>query len=93
MANLILPYPYQLPQDIYAKNLPQPPAPVPIPPEQPPVIVAPPADTTASVNSGGVYYGSTPPASPQYGWLWTQGQGHLYVYMEPGIWTQVSTNW
>jgi hypothetical protein len=93
MANLILPYPYQLPQDIYAKNLPPPPAPVPPTPPEQPVIIATPPDTTASVNSGGVYYGPTPPASPQYGWLWTIGQGRLYVYMEPGIWTQVATNW
>jgi hypothetical protein len=93
MANLILPYPFQLPQDIYAKNLPQPPVPVPSPPVQPPVVETPPVDTTVSVNNGGIYYGPTPPPNPSYGWLWTQGQGRMYMYMEPGIWSQVATNW
>jgi hypothetical protein len=94
VPNLILPYPFQLPQDIYAKTLPQPPVPVlPTPPEQPPITAAPPVDTTASVNNGGIYYGSTPPDSPLYGWLWTNTNGALYVYMEPGVWSQVGTNW
>jgi hypothetical protein len=94
MANLILPYPFQLPQDIYAKSLPQPPAPAPpAPPEQPILPYNPPADPTASVNNGGIYYGPTPPANPSYGWLWTAGKGYLYVYIEPGIWSQIATNW
>jgi hypothetical protein len=91
MANLILPYPSQLPQDYYNKNLP--PAAVALPPVSepiPPPYIPPPL---ATVNSGGVYYGPIPPAGPQYGWLWTQGQGRLFMYTEPGIWTQVSTNW
>jgi hypothetical protein len=93
MANLILPYPYQLPQDIYAKSLPQPPAPVPPAPEPPVVTVTPPVDTSIAVNSGGIYYGPTPPLNPSYGWLWTAGKGYLYVYMEPGVWSQIATNW
>jgi hypothetical protein len=93
MPNLILPYPFQLPQDIYAKNLPPPPAPVlPTPPEQPPAIV-PPIDETIAVNNGGIYYGPAPPLNPSYGWLWTAGKGYLYVYMEPGVWSQIATNW
>jgi hypothetical protein len=87
----ILPAPQQLPQDYYASQV-------------PPVEVAPPPDVTppdippfvppdVTVSSGGVYYGPTPPDSPQYGWLWTMGQGRLFVYMEPGIWTQIGTNW
>jgi hypothetical protein len=90
MASWVLPYPAQLPQDYYAKGLP--PASVPVPP----VVVTSPAPIPvppATVSSGGVYYGPTPPDDPQYGWLWTMGQGRLFVYMEPGVWTQVSTNW
>jgi hypothetical protein len=93
MAGLILPYPFQLPQDIYAKNLPQPPVSVPLPPVQPSIDVTLPVDTTASVNSGGIYYGPTAPPNPSYGWLWTAGKGYLYVYMEPGVWSQIATNW
>jgi hypothetical protein len=87
-----LAYPSQLPQDYYNKNLPSvavsPPTSVPEP--TPPPYVPPPS---ATVTSGGVYYGPVPPANPQYGWLWTMGQGRLFMYTEPGIWTQVSTNW
>ena len=94
MVNPILPYPFQLPQDIYAKNIPAAPAPTPTPPpEQPIYILPPPVDTTIAVSNGGIYYGPNPPANPQYGWLWTAGKGFLYVYMEPGIWSQVATNW
>jgi hypothetical protein len=90
MVDLILPYPVQLPQDYYNKNLPPvvaappPVVPEPVPPYIPPDV---------TVSSGGIYYGPTPPDNPQYGWLWTMGQGRLFVYMEPGIWVQVSTNW
>jgi hypothetical protein len=87
----ILPAPQQLPQDYYARQVPPPVVtlpPVVTPPDIPPYV---PPD--AAVSSGGVYYGPTPPVDPQYGWLWTMGQGRLFVYMEPGVWTQVSTNW
>jgi hypothetical protein len=93
MPNLILPYPFQLPQDIYAKSLPQPSAPIVTPPEQPSVTEPAPDDTSTSVNSGGIYYGSTPPANPSNGWLWTNTQGALFVYMDPGVWSQIGTNW
>ena len=88
----LLPYPAQLPQDSYAKNFPVSTPSVPISPEVPVVTPTPPSSGGA-VSSGGVYYGSTPPANPQYGWLWTRGYGYLYVYMEPGVWSQVGTNW
>ena len=88
----ILPYPAQLPQDYYTKNLPPPFAPVTPSALTPPIVVAPPAPG-ASVNNGGIYYGVSPPSNPQYGWLWTQGSGRLFIYTEPGIWSQVGTNW
>jgi hypothetical protein len=88
----LLPYPAQLPQDYFNKNYPVAAPVAPSGPTTPPAVsVVPPI--TVTINSGGVYYGPTPPASPQYGWLWTMGQGRLFVYMEPGVWTQVSTNW
>jgi hypothetical protein len=91
MADRILPYPAQLPQDFYAKGLPEAPSP---PPTIPPSTALPPTIPTPTVvNSGGVYYGDTPPDDPLYGWLWTNTQGALYVYMEPGVWSQVGTNW
>jgi len=88
----LLPYPRQLPQDYYSKNLP------PTPTPQPPVPgldfpLPPTSPSTVAVNNGGIYYGDLPPANPQYGWLWTRGKGYLYLYMEPGIWLQVGTNW
>ena len=93
MVNPILPYPFQLPQDIAAKNVPVAPVPTPTPPIIVDNPIPPIPDPTQSVNSGGIYYGPTPPVSPEYGWLWTAGKGYLYVYMEPGIWSQVATNW
>jgi hypothetical protein len=88
----ILPAPQQLPQDYFANQIP--PTEVAVPPPDVTVPIVPPyVPPPATVTSGGVYYGPTPPADPQYGWLWTMGQGRLFVYMEPGIWTQVSTNW
>ena len=89
----ILPYPDQLPQDYYAKNLPPgaaagPTPGVPIPPELPP-----PVDPNAAVNNGGLWYGDIPPDSPLNGWLWSNSQGQLFIYMDPGVWTQIGTNW
>jgi hypothetical protein len=90
--NLILPYPFQLPQDIALKNAP--PALTPTPPTPPETVVTPPpVDTGGASNYGGIWYGPTPPNNPLYGWLWTAGSGSLYVYIEPGIWQQVATNW
>ena len=88
--NNILPYPYQLPQDYYAKNVP--PTPV-----VPPTVVTPPSEgsyeSPDTINTGGAYYGTTPPLNPQNGWLWTDGSGALYVYTDPGVWQQIATNW
>jgi hypothetical protein len=88
-----LPYPRQLPQDYYTKNLPSSDGSVPVP-------VSPDTGDDSSniidsgyVNNGGVYYGNAPPDNPLYGWLWTNTQGALYVYMEPGVWSQIGTNW
>lgn len=89
----ILPYPFQLPQDFYAKNY-VPPVVTPTPgPPSPPIIEGNPPPPAVTVNNGGIYYGPNPPASPSYGWLWTAGNGYLYVYIEPGVWQQVTTNW
>jgi hypothetical protein len=89
----LLPYPTQLPQDFYAKNLPTPsPPPPPVSPPPPPVIPTPPPDE--AINSGGIYYGNTPPADPQNGWLWMQlTNGLVYIYTSPGVWSQIGTNW
>jgi hypothetical protein len=86
----ILPYPAQLPQDYYTKGLP---AASPPPPDTPPITPLPSTPAPIVVNNGGVYYGDIPPDSPSYGWLWTNTQGALYVYMEPGVWSQIGTNW
>jgi hypothetical protein len=90
MPDKILPYPAQLPQDYYAKGLPSAPSPTspePITPEQPEI----PDDT--AVSNGGVYYGDIPPSNPSNGWLWANTQGFLYIYMDPGVWSQIGTNW
>lgn len=89
-SSIILAYPAQLPQDFYNKNLPQPSAPIPPAPVEPPsAVILPPA----TVSNGGIYYGPTPPANPKYGWLWTSSNGLLYAYIEPGFWSQIGTNW
>jgi hypothetical protein len=92
MTTWLFPYPRQLPQDYYSKNLPTPVAP-PVAVAPPPTAALPIAPPSQTVNSGGVYYGPSPPPNPEFGWLWTMGQGRLFVYIEPGIWTQVATNW
>jgi hypothetical protein len=89
MKTWLLPYPSQLPQDYYNKNLPTYVAPIPPTPTPTPTSPV----SAEAVNSGGVYYGPTPPSNPSYGWFWTQGHGQLFMYVEPGIWTQISTNW
>ena len=85
-----LPYPRQLPQHYYAKNYT-----IPIVVETSPVqeipIYSPPVSEIT--NYGGVYVGNAPPVNPLYGWLWSDGQGHLYIYQEPGIWEHTATNW
>jgi hypothetical protein len=91
MKTWLLPYPSQLPQDYYNKNLPTYVAPTPPTPDIP--VNVPPVISNEAISSGGVYYGPIPPSNPSYGWLWTQGQGRLFMYIEPGIWSQVSTNW
>jgi hypothetical protein len=90
MPDWRLPYPAQLPQDYYTKGLPSAPSPSvpePITPEQPEI-----SDDSA-VSNGGVYYGDIPPNNPSNGWLWANTQGSLYIYMDPGVWSQIGTNW
>jgi hypothetical protein len=95
MANTgILPYPSQLPQDYYSKNLPTSAVPTAPLPEQPPIPgYVPPSVPGAAVNNGGIWYGDIPPDSPDNGWLWANSQGQLFVYMDPGVWSQIATNW
>ena len=93
MADFILPYPDQLPQDYYTKNLPSA-APAALPPEQPSIpVYVPPLVPGAAVNNGGIWYGDIPPSSPQNGWLWANSQGQVFMYMDPGVWSQIGTNW
>ena len=95
-----LPYMNQLPQD-YARSL----IPVTAPAEAVPVVPftvvsptyvppEPASPGSPSTGTGGAYVGSSPPSSPSYGWLWlnTNNNG-LYVYGDPGVWTQIGTNW
>ena len=93
-AGPLLPYPAQLPQDYYAKNLPVPAPPSAPPPAQiiTPPIPAPPSQIIGATNLGGVHYGVLPPDSPSFGWLWGTGQGYLYMYQEPGVWVQIGSN-
>jgi hypothetical protein len=96
----ILPYMRQLPQDYYQKNYPEP-APTPPPTPSAPVfpILFPPSQPTPVPPTiggqfGGPWYGSTPPTNPQYGWLWLNSNNNgLYAYGDPGVWTQIGTNW
>jgi hypothetical protein len=93
MADRILPYPNQLPQDYYTKNLPTI-TPTVTPPTQPPIIIEGlPPDPNASVNNGGIWYGAEPPLDPQNGWLWSDTNGHVFIYQDPGVWQQIGTNW
>ena len=85
----ILPPPTQLAQDYYAKQVLPPSAPT-VPPVVLPSPVTPAPET---VNNGGIWYGSVPPDNPANGWMWTPGDGTLYMYIDPGIWSQVGTNW
>jgi hypothetical protein len=89
----ILPYPYQLPQDYYNKNL---------PPGAPPITAEAPTapsggDQGDQGDQGGtlsmVWYGDTPPSSPINGSLWVNTQGQLFTYIDPGLWSQIGTNW
>jgi hypothetical protein len=91
MPDWVLPYPAQLPQDYYSKGL----EPAPSTPDTPatPTPTPIPDEPTGTQSQGGAYYGDTPPDNPSYGWLWTDTQGRLFVYMEPGIWSQIATNW
>jgi hypothetical protein len=91
MADVTLPYPSQLPQDYYNKNLP--PGAPPITPVEEPSIIEPITTPSGTQNFGGVWYGDTPPANPGNGWLWVTSKGALYVYMDPGVWSQIGTNW
>jgi hypothetical protein len=92
----ILPYPWQLPKDIAAKSVPTP-TPVPPTPVVPPspILITPPVvEPPYTVQDGGPYYGDTPPANPYNGWIWinTANNG-MYVFTDPGVWTQIGTNW
>lgn len=85
----------QLPKDYYQKNIP-----VPVPaviPEPEPLLtfVAPlPDDTPATLSQSGVWFGTIPPSSPSIGWTWLNSVNNgLYVFTNPGVWTQVGTNW
>jgi hypothetical protein len=92
MANWVLPYPSQLPQDYYTKNLPSG-APSVAPPTQPPSAATPDPDPIATINNGGIWYGDNPPDNPSNGWLWANSQGSVFIYMDPGVWSQIGTNW
>jgi len=90
----LLPYQSQLPQDFYSRNYPSV-TPTPTPPPATPdwIPPTPTPDPVPPVNNGGIYYGPNPPSNPAYGWLWTNGAGYIYVYVEPGVWSQIATNW
>jgi hypothetical protein len=50
-------------------------------------------ETSFTVNPG-PFYGPTPPEDPLYGWSWVNPANNgLYVYTDPGVWTQIGTNW
>jgi hypothetical protein len=85
----------QLPQDYYAKNY-VPPAPVIVsPPTFFPFVSSPPPESIPSYPvQGGAWYGNSPPSSPQLGWQWLNPANNgLYLYTNPGVWTQIGTNW
>jgi hypothetical protein len=86
----------QLPQDWYAKNY-VPPTPIPVEPVLSPILpLNPPVDDTipSYPSQGGAWYGSSPPSDPQIGWMWLNPANNgLYLYTDPGVWTQIGTNW
>lgn len=92
-----LPYMNQLPQDYYTKNyIPLTPVvepvvpPIPLPPIEPSVII------TERPAQGATWYGSKPPTQPPppFGALWLNPANNgLYIYTNPGVWTQIGTNW
>ena len=93
-----LPYMRQLPQDYYAANYVPPSPSVVVPPVIPnpnsPVTSTPPVTPTAPFQMGGTWVGTSPPNNPAYGWMWLNSSNNgLYVYTDPGVWTQVGTNW
>jgi hypothetical protein len=53
--------------------------------------VAPPVSISTAPQTQ--FYGDTPPANPQPGMTWTNTQGQMYVYIEPGFWSAIGTNW
>jgi hypothetical protein len=62
-----------------------------IPPAIPPD--GPVTSTAPSTNTGLTFYGATPPDDPQVGWLWVDNEGRLFAYIDPGVWSNISTNW
>jgi hypothetical protein len=95
----VLPYMNQLPRDYALKQKPvvvPTPVPTPVPPTPYPTPIPPTTEAVPDINLqiGGPWYGDTPPNSPSYGWLWVNPANNgLYVYTDPGVWTQVGTNW
>jgi len=92
----------QLPGDYYRNNIPTPAPAVSVSPVEstpgfptsgtylPPGIEPP----VPPFQSGGVWVGTTPPDNPGYGWLWLNSSNNgLYAYSDPGVWTQIGTNW
>jgi hypothetical protein len=91
----ILPYMKQLPRDFYLFNYPVP-APVPVsePVVEPVVPETIPELGTPVSPPAGVSIGDTPPSSPETGAMWLNPANNgLYVYTDPGVWTQIGTNW
>jgi hypothetical protein len=87
----VLPYMKQLAKDYYANNYP---TSVSTTTPSPPTTVAPTPPTPPYSQSGGVWYGTSPPPDPGTGWLWmdTDSNG-LFIFTAAGVWEQVGTNW
>lgn len=71
--------------------------PTPVPTTTPvptPSPIPPTTEVPTVLQIGGPWYGDTPPDNPSNGWLWVNSANNgLYTYTNPGIWTQIGTNW
>jgi hypothetical protein len=92
MADPILPYMRQLPQDYYRNNYIPPATVTPAETIPPPIIVTvPPVPPTDPINAGGIWIGHNYPSNPGEGWLFFDVDDNtLHIYVD-GAWELIPT--